>query len=446
MYIAKKIIKNNSKLIQLFVFVSVLFIGLILRFHNYSMYPQRGATADEYSYSFQGVSLLTKGVPISWSTFTMYGEPRHLTINNMYFPIVQPYFDHTPLNGIITGGWAIAFGEDTFEKIQLKTIRIVPIVFSTISSILVFLIGRKLYSYKVAIWALLIYSTTTTFVIQGRVVLAENLLTVFFLSAVYAFLCFSKKLTVPKAILLGAFSGLSFWTKEIGIAVFFSLLYLFLSERIKIRSTFAFVSTAVVSIGLYVSYGMYFGEDVFFKILTEQSSRNIGPETLLYITSTPIIINKFYYDGWYFFGFLTFFISFLFYKESKYILVPAVVYFLLLLSALTQKGEMGWYIIPLFPFMSLLMARYIADQSEKIGFGILPFLLFVGLYNIEFLWKASFGLTPLQFRILLAVLIVPVLFSIMYKKQKLYPLISHFWFYTFIVMNILLTYNYVHPV
>ena len=430
---------------KIFFVIAVLILGIILRLHNYSIYPQRGATSDEYSYSFQGVSLLTKGVPISWSAIPAYKNLRHLTIDHIYFPIVYPYFDHTPLNGIVTGAWAIAFGENTFEKIQLKTIRIVPIISSTLSSVLVFLIGFKLYNYKIALWALLIYSTTTIFVIQGRVVLAENLVTPFFLGSLYAFIHFYRKMNIKKTLVLGTLTGGAFWSKELGIAAFLTLLYFFISERIKNKYTYIFLLTFLFLVALYCAYGIYFDADVFWKILASQSSRLIGPDTLLYITSTPIIVNKFYYDGWYFLGFIAFFLLLPSYKENKFLVVPFVVYLLLLLSALTQKGEMGWYIIPLFPFMSLCIAKFLVEQVEKIGFGIFLLLLFVGMYVIKYGFEANFGLVYFQFRIMLAILFLPIILTIIFRKHHAYTFLSNFWFYTFIVANIFLTYNYIHP-
>lgn len=431
--------------IKLFALVFVLLVGVILKLHNYSIYPQRGATSDEYSYSFQGVSLLTKGIPISWSSFTEYKNLRHLTIDKLYFPIVYPYFDHTPLNGIVTGAWAVVAGENTFEKIQLKTIRIVPIIFSTISSLLVFLIGLKLFNYKTAIWALLIYSTSTIFVIHGRVVLAENLITPLLLGVIYAFIKFYKKINIQKTLLLGTLAGLTFWTKELGIVAFLTLLYFFFSERLKIKYTLLLTATFLFFIILYIAYGIYFDAEVFWKILSQQSGRAIGPDTFLYIISTPIIVNKFYNDGWYFFGFFAFFASFLSYKENKFLIVPSTIYFLLLLSALTQRGEMGWYIIPLFPFMSLFIAKFLIESIRKVSFGIFPLLIFVGLYVIKYVYEANFGLTPFQFRLSLLIFFLPIMLTVIFRKEKAYKFLSHFWFYAFIAANILLTYNYVHP-
>ena len=173
--------------IKITLVIFILLLGLILRLHNYSVYPQRGASSDEYTYSFLGISLLTKHIPISWSAFTAYKNLQHLTIDKLYFPIVYPYFDHPPFAGIIVGGWSILFGQDSFPEVNLKTVRLVPIFLSTVSQILVFLLAWKIFNFKTGVWALLIYSTTTIFAISSRVVFAENVLTPLMLLAIYLF-------------------------------------------------------------------------------------------------------------------------------------------------------------------------------------------------------------------------------------------------------------------
>lgn len=431
--------------LQIFLVVFVLFVGLILRLHNYSMYPQRGATSDEYSYSFLGVSLLTKHVPISWSAISAYKHRSDLTIKNLYFPIVYPYFDHPPLNGLLVGGWALIFGQDTFSKIELQTIRLVPIFLSMVSSVIVFILGFRLYSFKTGIWALLIYSTTVIFVMNGRVVLAENLLTPLLLGTVYLFYNFRKNMTFKKTIVMGILCGLAFWTKELGIAVLLSMIYLFIAEKIKIKFTLGLIITSLFFVLLYLLYGAYFDWEVFKAVVSIQSGRVVGPETLLYVTSTPIIINKLYYDGWYFLGFISFFLSFSDYRKYRFLLVPAFTYFLLMIFSLTQRGEMGWYLIPLFPFMALFTANLLVEGLEKKNWSIFLLLILVGLYEVQYLFRANFGLTSMQFRMILILMFCPFLLAYVFKKEQLFARLGNAAFYLLIFGNILLTYNYIHP-
>lgn len=430
---------------QMFLVVFVLFVGLILRLHNYSVYPQRGATSDEYSYSFLGVSLLTKHVPISWSAVSAYKHRSDLTIKNLYFPIVYPYFDHPPLNGLVVGSWALIFGQDTFSKIELQTIRLIPIFLSMFSSVMVFVLGLRLYNFKTAIWTLLIYSTTVIFVMNGRVVLAENLLTPLLLTAIYSFYVFRKNITLAKAIFIGVLCGLAFWTKELGIAVLLSMIYLFIAQKVKIQFTLGLIATSLFFVLLYVLYGAYYDWEVFRAVVSIQSDRVVGPETLLYLTSTPIIINKLYYDGWYFLGFVSFFLSFLDYRKNRFLLVPAFTYFLLMIFSLTEKGEMGWYLIPLFPFMAMFTANLLVEGLDKKNWSIFLLLIFVGLYEVQYLFRVNFGLTPMQFRIILILMFCPFILCYAFKKKELFAKLGNIAFYAFIAGNILLTYNYIHP-
>ncbi|MEK7533855.1 MAG: glycosyltransferase family 39 protein [Patescibacteria group bacterium] len=431
--------------LQIFLVVFVLFIGLVLKLHNYSIYPQRGATSDEYSYSFLGVSLLAKHVPISWSAISAYKHRSDLTIKNLYFPIVYPYFDHPPLNGLVVGGWALLFGQDTFSKIELKTIRLVPIFLSMVSSVIVFILGFRLYNFKTGTWALLIYSTTAIFVMNGRVVLAENLLAPLLLASVYLFHIFRANMNLKKTIIISILCGLSFWTKELGIAVLLSMIYLFIAEKIKIKFTLGLIATSLFFVLLYALYGAYYDWEVFKAVVSIQSDRVVGPETLLYVTSIPIIINKIYYDGWYFLGFISFFLSFLDYKKHRFILVPAFIYFLLMIFSLTERGEMGWYLIPLFPFMAIFTANFLVEGLEKKNWSIFALLIFVGLYEVQYLFKSNFGLTSMQFRMILILMFCPFLLAYAFKKEQLFSKLGNAAFYILIFGNILLTYNYVHP-
>lgn len=431
--------------LKIILIVIILIFGLFLKLHNYSIYPQRGASSDEYTYAFLGISLLKEDMPISWSAFTPYKNKYDLTINKLYFPMVYPYFDHPPLNGFLVGGWSILFGEDTFTKVELKTIRLVPIILSMISSILVFLLGLKIYDYKTAIWALLIYTTTTIFVMNNRVVFAENLLTPLFLGALYLFCIYKKHITNAKAAIIGLICGLCVLTKELGIAVFLSMLYLFIDERIRVKQILLLGSIFVFISGIYILYGFYYDKELFLQIISMQSNRSIGPQTLTYILSTPIIVNKIFYDGWYFFGFFSILFSLHDYKKNKMIIVPAAIYLFFLLFSLTRQGEMGWYIIPLFPFMALASAHVLVEGIKEYNWSIFIMLLFVGLSQIKLLYEDIFGLTPMQFRVQLIIIFVPLVILFLLQKKRMFGLLAQVWFYLLIIGNILITYNYVHP-
>ena len=426
-----------------FVLVLIFVMALILKLHNYSVYPQRGATSDEYTYSFMGVSLLTLGVPISWSNFNIYKNTYDLIIDNLYFPMVFPYFDHPPLNGILVGAWAIINGQNSFASIQLSTIRLVPIALSLISAILVYLLAKRWYDERIALWSLLIYTTATTFVINGRVVFAENLLTPLLLLSLYIY-TIRRVIKVHTAITLGVLAGLSIWTKELGVSVFLTFLYVFIHDRVPQRYLVMLTLTFLLFGVGYAAYGTYFGSQTFFGILMAQSSRPIGPQVLQTLINTPIIVNKPYFDGWYFLGFLCLFFACFDVARHKLLVVPAAIYFFLLIFSINQVGEMGWYMIPLFPFMAMAAAQILSESVNKEGWLMLVATLFVGLSAIRYLFEPAFGLVPVQFRILLIVLFAPLVLIRLFGKQHVARL-SNIWFYLLIAVTALQTYLYVHP-
>lgn len=429
--------------IKILLVVVILLLSFVLRLHNFEKYPQRGATSDEYTYAFLGISLWQTRVPISWSFFPDYKHRQDITIRGIFFPIVYPYFDHSPLYGLVSGGWLLLHGQNTFEKADLSTIRLVPIFLSGISSVLVFLLALHLFDYQTGIWALLIQVTTTVFVINERVGLAESLLTTLFLMSLLIFLKFKKNITFKKVVILGVLSGLSFWTKELGIIVFLTLLYLFVNEGIKKKLVSTFCAVFLLFIFLYFGYGYYYDFALFLKILSAQGSRGIGPDSILMLLK-PIIINKPFYDGWYFFGFLSLVFCTSDFKKYKLILVPSLLYFLLLVFSLTKHGESGWYLIPLFPFLSIAMAGALLESLKKQNWYIFIFLLFVGLFDLKNLYEVMFGLTSGQFRVFILLFFVPLLFLFILNK-KMYAKLGALWFYLLILANIIITYSYIHP-
>lgn len=430
--------------LKIIVVFFVLILGVILRFHNYDVYPQRGATSDEYTYSFLGVSLLTKGTPISWSHFD-YPNKKIVTIDKIIFPIVSPYFDHPPLFGILVGGWSLLFGQNEFDEIKLQTIRLIPFFLSLVSSILLFLLSNKLYGYKVAVWSLIIYSTSVVFVMNNRVVMSETLLTPLLLIALYILASFLRKLNVRMAVVLGIISGLGVLTKMFGIAIFLSIILLMLLEKSKSKLIFIISGIFLLFVSLLLLYGWYYDWNLFLEIQKAQGARLIGPDSLWLFTLSATIVNKIFQDGWYYFGLLSLFFLFTDYKNHKFIIIPSFIYILILVFSLNRTGHSGWYMIPLFPLMCMAIA-YVVNQSIKSWQWIIfIFLFMIGMTEIKSIYEEWFGLTNFTYRLLLLIIFLPFILAFVFKWEKLFLFLSNTWFYIFILGNIILTYNYIHP-
>ncbi len=424
--------------------ILILSLGLFLKLYRYSEYPQRGATSDEYTYTFLGLSLLDSGVPSSWSHFSAYTQRYDLTIDGTYFPMVTPYFDHPPLFGIIVGSWAKLSGEQTFSEVKLATIRLVPIILSTISAILIYLLTRHLYGSSIALLAALIYSSATMFVMHHRVVLAENLLTPLFLGAIYAYERWKKVLTPKRVLALGALVGAAFWTKETGIVVFGTLLVFLFLAKAKLKHLCIFVATFFIFLIGYIVYGQAYDRVLFWKIISLQSLRDIGPQTLWYLLSTPVIVNKAYHDGWYFFGLISLF-TLLRDKKHLSITIPFLSYFLLLITTLTKEGQSGWYLIPFFPFMAIASALTLEESIREKSWFFAIFLVSIGLFLVEQLFIPAFGLAPIQFRLLMLIVLFPTIFLFL-NKYRAFTLTAWLGVKIFLLLTVVVTLLYRHPI
>lgn len=435
------------KLHQKIIIAGVCILGLVLHLNRYTYYPQRGASSDEYTYSFMGVSLLTRGIPSSWSNFSPYQQTKHydLTIDHIYFWMVEPYFDHPPLNGLLVGAWAILNGQDSFEKIQLQTIRLVPIALSVLTTLLIFLIGRAIKDFKTGVWAGLIFATSTIMVMNTRVVFAENLLTPLFLLGIYLYSNVKKTISTKTTIVLGVLAGLAFWTKEAGLSVGGTFLLLFLMDRQKRKHILLFIGCIALSVLLYIAYATHYNAKLFWDILAMQSARPIGPQTLLLLLTKPIIVNKVFYDGWYLLGFLCLFFLFTDIRRYKLIVIPGFIYLLFQLVGINREGEMGWYMIPMFPFFALATSTVACEYLVKRNFVLMLFLVIVGFSFVQNLYEPSFGLTPTVYRVLVALLLGPAFALYLAASDRLWKKYAQLTFYTLIFISALQTYWYVHP-
>ncbi len=332
------------------IVASLLFLALLLRLHNYAQYPQRGATSDEYAFAFQGISLLTKGVPIAWSAIPLYKDIRHLTIDGLYFPIVRPYLDHPPLFGLLVGAWAMIRNERVFEAVTLMTIRLVPILLSVISVLLLYLLARRIYGHTVGIWSLAIYATGTLFVINSRIVVAESMVTVFFLFALLLASALPKKPMISQLLILGTVCAAALLVKVLGIVVFLSVVVVCLLRGIGARRLLWVTLPFVLGLIVFYFYGRLYGESFFWSIQSYQGNRIVGPHALWMLLTNPIIANKVYYDGWYFWGLFALGLACGDTKKNMILIVPSFLYIFLLLISVNQFDVHGWYVSPLIPF------------------------------------------------------------------------------------------------
>src|SRR3989344_8195322 len=133
----------NKKYLVLFVFI--LFFGLILRYSNFETIPRHGATFDEFAWTWLGINLIQKGVPISWSPHPQYQERKEIRYQGAAFLIVKPYLEHPPLFGMLAGSFALINGAKDMYDVTLAKIRPLALILGMFSILAVFLLTNEIY-------------------------------------------------------------------------------------------------------------------------------------------------------------------------------------------------------------------------------------------------------------------------------------------------------------
>lgn len=432
---------------RIFLILLVFLLGFFLRFHNYAVYPQRGATHDEFAFAFLGVSLWQKGLPSSWSNIPIYENKYYLKANDTYYSIVTPYFDHPPLFGLLSGGVALLNGEKEFAQVKLSTIRLLPVALGSLSVVLLFLLSSSLYDFKTAFLSSLIYATVPTYVVSSRMVLAENLLIFEILLSLVIFEKFIKDKRKDLVYLLGVLAGLAFLTKVSGIFVFLSLLCLLFHFFRSKKKIIPFILLTVLVGSIYFLYGTALDSKLFWQILTFQGAREVGPFSFYNLFITPAIVNKIFIDGWVYFGWFALMVAIYRWQQNLKLIIPALLYLLIFVLTVNQKDLHGWYDYPFYPFLAIASGKLISEMLERPSFFNIIFLLTAGFSTLNLTYFEVFGLTPTLFRILVLFFFLPF-FLVLVEKDKFNLIIKRF-FLAYLILLFCLTVVsviiYVHP-
>ena len=281
-------IGKNKTVISFLVLMGILLLGNKLRELNYASVPLPGETADEYSFGWLGISLIDKKYPIAWSGIPAYTYHDYQKINvdgifdrdpgRALFSIDKPWFDHPPLFGLVTGGYAYFKGVREFKDASVIILRRPMLKIALITTLLIFILGTRLYGRFVGILAALLYSAIPTTVISSRLALAENGLIPLFLGALVFADFYLEKKNIVFWYCASLVAALSVLFKLSGISIFIYLLLIALKFGGKsTKKLLIFLILFVfLAITLYVIYGVYFDWSTFVNVLIANSQRFYG--------------------------------------------------------------------------------------------------------------------------------------------------------------------------
>jgi len=428
---------NITFLKYFFVLLIILCVGFSLRHYHYTTLPRHGATFDEFAWTWLGINLIQHGVPISWSPHPQYTQRKHLIYQGAAFWIVRPYLEHPPLFGLVAGGSALLNGAHDMYSVTLHNMRKLSLGLGLFSMVMIFVLTNALYGRGIALFSTLLYATVPTIVIGSRIVQNENFLIPFWLLAlflVHRYLKTGKKRFRNVAALI---AGLLSLAKVPWLVVGLSL-GMILSYKGKWKDAFFVGGVTVLFFSVFIFYGLYFDKKLFLDLWTLQLARyDITFTGFFSLFTHPLLVDRYYLDGWILFGWFAIFLLARNFKEHFFILLPFLAYLVVYVFAIPDEASHGWYRYPFYPFLLTASALVIREEWKKISLVSLFFLFIVGFSLLGTVWQPVFGFSYIVYRLFILFVTLAMIYFLWRKQnQRLPQIFLASWITIFIIFNI----------
>lgn len=419
--------------------IAILILGYFLRVDNLNTWPRKGATFDEYAWAWQGINLIQKRVPISWSPHPQYKNAKSIIYQETHFRIVKPYLEHPPVFGLLAGSFALLNGVKGMYDLNLPDIRGLALLLGVLSIFILYIFLAEIYDKRIALLGSLLYAAVPSVVVSSRLVQNENFFIPFWLLSLFLT---SKYIRSKKTIFRNTAAilcGVLVLAKIPWAAAALSSVLIFVFLR-RYKDAFKFLLVFVPIASLYFVYGIYFDKDLFISLWGLQLNRyDISFNSIFALFQKPFLADRFYTDGWIYFGWFS--LLLLFIKDIKkhlFIIIPVLSYFLVFLAAIPDEAGHGWYRYPFFPFLITSIALFIKEYFNKNHILSFIFIVFVATSLLQLTWANVFGFSYFIFRIsiLTWVLTLLPLFFENKKVQKIGKSTSWIWFIALILMSI----------
>lgn len=352
-------------------------VGYKLRLNNYDKIPFPGESMDEYSNSWVGLSLIELGKPVGISNLIGYKQDyfAYTNVDRVYQtvasagPLVfhEPWLDHPPMLGLITGGFAYLKGARVFEDAIASLIRKPMILIGTLTILCTVYLAYLLAGPYVALLAGLLYASSPLIVVSSRMIQAENGFLPLLLLTVVCVFKYEKQKKEIFLWLAGAFAALCITFKiPGGVATLIGSIILMTqnhkSNLAKIKESILFLAISAIGFIIFLIYGSAFDFGTFKSIFLANSSRiyGIGLNAVNdLLTITKITGGKILTDGWPLLGWISLFTIFSYKKNQyfRYLAIPIITY--LIVYLFTGSQAYGWYRIPFMPFLFISAASFL---------------------------------------------------------------------------------------
>lgn len=384
-YLYKKVNLDLNQLLNYFNSKAVYSFLILLGISSYLVFYQLGTNKfipfDEAIYAKVASNMYESG-----DLFTLRWNPETF------------WFEKPPLYFIVTSFFYNVFGENEFSA------RLFSALSSLVLVIFVYKFAKMVFdSSKSGYFAVIALITNVSILYYSRMAMLDVIFTTFIFISTYFFIKNQKDPKVFNLILTGIFVGLAVMTKNIvGLLPlgFFGVYYLI--RLIKDKSTFftsfksfglIFLTVLIVSLPwhlhMYNLYGdrfinSYFGYHLFERFGTVIEEKE-GPWNfyLLVIQNSMRI-----WFGALLIGLVYFIYKIIKTKENENLLFVLYSSLIVLLVFSISSSKLRWYIMPIYPFLSLIAGYFVAEFvnyfNKYFKKPILTFLLSFGILVFSF--------------------------------------------------------------
>jgi hypothetical protein len=382
----------------------ILIIGLVVRLHNYSVWPREGATFDEFAWTFLGVSLWRSGTPTSWSPHAAYANRvEYYNPAGAHFTLVTPYLEHPPLFGLVAGGFARANGVGSFDDVSIQKIRPLALILGGFAIFCVFLLASAVYGDFVGLIASGVYAIIPTVAIGSRLVQNENFFIPLFLLVLYFAHRYLKYTHGKDLAVTSVLCGTLPLAKIPWIAAPLAVIVLFVFSR-KWKAAYAAGAATIIGVLVYLAYGLFFDAQLFLNLWKLQLARyDMAFDSLFLILRDPMIVDRLFIDGWIYFGWAAIVVLLLKdLKKNAPVVLGFLSYLAVFVFAVPGEPLHGWYRYPFNPFLAISIALFLKEYFNRNYLATAIFFLITGLPALSMSWGRVFGFSYPVLRIYLA--------------------------------------------
>ncbi|MCL5019988.1 MAG: glycosyltransferase family 39 protein [Patescibacteria group bacterium] len=362
----------KTKYSKIAIFVLVLIFTFVLRAHNYEKVPTSNHL-DEMLYAWSGLYLIETGIPVSWSTLDY---PKRAEVYKgkisykgglpeSYVTLYKPWLDEPPLFSVIVGYFAHIYGASRNEFVPSSYIRLPVVVFSTLTSVMVFLIARFVSGYWIGILSMVVYGTVPLIVFASRTAMPENLIALLFSIMVYLLLKFNESRRFLYILPIPIMAGIAGLSKPTGffllpLALYMTFMAIYPTKKWKLVTKYIMylIIFTLPFLAAFFIYGIYYDSEIFRNITLIQSSRPAGFGSLAWFFITPAFDITILRDSWYVFCLLSA-AYFIFAPPAgiKRVIALSFVYWVAVVMISGGENDLlPWYRFPAFPMLAILGA------------------------------------------------------------------------------------------